>query len=136
LLNYQNIEKKFKKLLPFKLIEIFGLYDKNQKPLSSAIVFKSPIISPNPYCYYSAGASSDFAKKTNIPGLLIWAIIRKLREEKYNYFDLGGLDLDNLHNGPSHFKRGFSDDLIYGISGFRLFGFPKSLYYLINFFRD
>lgn len=82
---------------------------------------------------YLHGASANENRELMAPYLLQWEIIKKAKEEGYNYYDFYGVD-EKKWPGVSRFKKGFAGS-IYTYPGTFDLVFKKTPYLLYNIVR-
>jgi len=68
---------------------------------------------------YLVGNFNDYGKKFNANNLLLWESIKFLKKKNVNFFDLGGLNLQN-ESGINFFKR--------GMGGEEIISFPECIF--------
>ena len=68
---------------------------------------------------YLIGNFNDYGKKFNANNLLLWEGIKFLKKKNINFFDLGGLNLQN-ESGINFFKR--------GMGGKEIISFPECIF--------
>jgi hypothetical protein len=110
---FENYARSIDILSSKGLCNIFLLY-KGDTPLCGAVLYMSNNFLRVKQSYWSAGASTQVAKKLGAPLLLQWMIIKWLKEKHYMKYFLGGLDPDNPYSGPTLFKMGFGGSIIKG----------------------
>lgn len=107
------LNTNFEILSKAKFVKHFIIFDKNEEVGTSSIIFtvKDPLI--HSIGYYSAGASSENGRRCGLPTILQWFIINWLKNNGFQFYDLGGIS-STINHGPSIFKRGFGGKLVKG----------------------
>jgi hypothetical protein len=125
-LTLSQLMRVFSKLSQLGLVGLFTIYDEDEQPGASVILYISGCFTRMPMAYWSAGASSEEGRRKGLPTLLQWYIIQWLKEQGYQRYYMGGYDAGNPDSGPSLFKRSFGGRIVSGLTA-TWFARPLSL---------
>jgi hypothetical protein len=115
-LTFSQLTNAFSKLSQLGLVGLFTIYDENEQPGASVILYTSRCFTRMSMAYWSAGASSEEGRRKGLPTLLQWYIIQWLKEHGYQRYYMGGYDARNPDSGPSLFKKSFGGRIVSGLT--------------------